>query len=145
MGGTIQPAVGMELPVCSLAPQAGQCPRCLPLSSMQRNLCGHRKSPSTLTLRDVQPTVRRLERQWVRAEFASVRGSLLSFQSLLMDFGVSPLNSQKLADESHPEMLRGNNQQIPSHHSISHFRLGVSRLDEAVEWLLREANPIATI
>lgn len=39
-------------------------------------------------------------------------------------------------------MLRGKDWQIPSHHSIPHFLLGVPRFDEVVEWLNKEANPM---
>lgn len=89
---------------------------------------------------DAQSVVGRLGRQWAGAGLASVRGSLPTLQALLIDFGVSLSNSQEQAGESHPEMLRGKDWQIPSHHSIPQVLLGVPRLDEAVEWLAQQES-----
>lgn len=98
-------------------------------SRIQRKLCGHRKSPSTLAHMDGQSVSRRLGRQCVGAGLASVRGSLPSLQDLMMNFGVSPSNSQEQGGESHPGVLRGNDCRIPSHQRIPHFLLGVARLE----------------
>lgn len=100
------------------------------------------QSPSTLAHMDAQSVAGGWE-DWAGAGIASIRGGLPSLQEdLLIDFGASLSNSQEQAGENHPGMLRGKDWQIPSHHSIPHFLLGVPRFDEVVEWLNKEANPM---